>query len=415
MMFRKVHIENGIPVVMEPFKNVRSVSVGVWVTVGSRHEHTDKNGISHFLEHMFFKGTKKRSSRDIAVEIDSLGGDLNAFTSREYTAFYVKMIDEYLEKGMDLLSDIFVHSVFPEEDIAKEKKIIREEIKMIEDAPEDYVFDLFYQNVWGRAGLGQPIIGRRATVDSFTRSDLMSHIKNYYGIRDIIISCAGNFVPEKLTEMITKRFGGLRRGSEIQGNIPPVFRQKVKIYNKELSEAHICAGIPSLPQDSEDRYALSVLNSILGGGFSSRLFQNIREKRGLAYSVYSFTSSYADSGLWGVYAGVSKKKAREVVELMISEVVQLSSTITSAEVERAKKQLKGSLILGLESTNSRMNNIARQEIYFGRHITSGEIMRSIDKVTKKQITELAGRLISRDLFSVIACGDLKDDTLDGII
>lgn len=414
-MFKKEYLENGIPVVMETFKNVRSVSVGIWVKVGSRYEISDKNGISHFLEHMFFKGTKKRTTKDIAVEIDSIGGDLNAFTSRENTSFYVKVIDEYLEKGIDLLSDIFINSIFKEEEIEKEKKIIKEELKMVEDTPEDYIYDLFNQTVWGQDGLGQSILGRRETIASFTRDDILSHIRRYYGTKDIVISCAGNFAPESLIKMFNRRFGGLRRGSEPKLGLLPDFRQDVKVFSKELSEAHICIGVPSLSQTSKERYALFVLNTILGGGVSSRLFQEIRENRGLAYSVYSFTASYLDTGVLGVYAGVSKKKIRKVADLIIAEMVKLKDTLTDTELERAKQHLKGNLILALESTSSRMNNIARQEIYFGRYISPDEIMRSIDMVKIKQIIELADRLFRKELFSITAFGDLQKNVLDGVL
>jgi predicted Zn-dependent peptidase len=358
-MFKKEYLENGIPVVMEPFKTVRSVAVGVWVKVGSRYEPREENGISHFLEHMFFKGTKKRDTRDIAVEIDSMGGDLNAFTSREHTAFYIKVLDEYLDKGIDLLSDILVNSVFPEDELEKEKKIVREEIKMVEDTPDDYVHDLFNLTVWGEEGLGQSILGRRETVASFTREDILAHIRRYYGTKDIVISCAGNFVPGDLMKMLAKRFGGLRHGSEPKKGTPPEFRRDIRVYTKDMSEAHICVGVPGLSQTSDERYAFFLLNTVLGAGVSSRLFQEIREKRGLAYSVYSFTSSYVDTGLWGVYAGVSKRRIREVAEVIISEMLDLKNTLTDTELERAKKHLKGNLILGLESTSSRMNNIAR--------------------------------------------------------
>ncbi|MEW6107685.1 MAG: pitrilysin family protein [Nitrospirota bacterium] len=413
-MFRKEYLDNGIPFVMEPFRNVRSVSVGIWVKVGSRHEKPLKNGISHFLEHMFFKGTKRRTARDIAVEIDSIGGDLNAFTSRENTAFYIKVIDEYLEKGIELLSDIFINSDFPEEEIEKEKKIIKEEIKMVEDTPDDYVHDIFNQTVWGNEGLGQSILGRRESIASFTRDDIIAHIRRYYGTKDIVIACAGNFIPDNLIRTFNRLFGGLRRGSEPRIGPQPAFRKTIRVCHKELSEAHICIGLPALRQASDERYAFFVLNTILGAGVSSRLFQEIREKRGLAYSVYSFTSSYMDTGLWGIYAGVSRKKVREVVDLMISELMKLKDTLTETEVERARQHLKGSLILALESTSNRMNNIARQEIYFGRYFSPQEIMRSIDAVKISQIRELADRLIRKELLAITAYGDLQKNVLADI-
>jgi predicted Zn-dependent peptidase len=414
-MFVKEHLENGIPVVMESFKNVRSVAIGVWVKVGSRYETPAMNGISHFLEHMFFKGTKKRSPKDIAVEIDSMGGDLNAFTSRENTAFYIKVLDEYLEKGVDLLSDIFVHSTFPEDELAKEKKIIKEEVKMVEDTPDDYIHDLFNQTIWGDEGLGQSILGRRETIASFTREDLIRHISKYYGTKDIIISCAGKFQPAKLIGLLGERFGGLRRGSEPRKGLPPEFKSDVKVYTKDISEAHICIGVPSVSQTSEDRYALFVLNTLLGGGVSSRLFQEIRENRGLAYSVYSYTSMYIDTGLWGVYAGVSKKRIREVAELIIHEMLSLKDTLTEEELDKAKRHLKGNMILGLESTNSRMNNIARQEINFGRYISPDEISKAVEVVSMKQIKELSERLLMKKSLSITAYGPIQKDVLDGIL
>ncbi len=414
-MFKKEYLENGIPVVMEPFKTVRSVAVGVWVKVGSRYEPHEENGISHFLEHMFFKGTKKRDTRDIAVEIDSMGGDLNAFTSREHTAFYIKVLDEYLDKGIDLLSDILVNSIFPEDELEKEKKIVKEEIKMVEDTPDDYVHDLFNLTVWGEEGLGQSILGRRETVASFTREDILSHIRRYYGTKDIVISCAGNFVPGDLMKMLGKRFGGLRHGSEPKKGTPPGFRRDIRVYTKDMSEAHICVGVPGLSQTSDARYAFFLLNTVLGAGVSSRLFQEIRERRGLAYSDYSFTSSYVDTGLWGVYAGVSKRRIREVAEVIVSEMLDLKDTLTDTELERAKKHLKGNLILGLESTSSRMNNIARQEIYFGRYISPDDIMKAVERVDLIQVKDLADRLIKKHLFSVTAYGPIQKNILDAIL
>jgi predicted Zn-dependent peptidase len=414
-MFIKENLENGIPVVMESFKTVRSVAVGVWVKVGSRHEKPEENGISHFLEHMFFKGTKKRGTKDIAIEIDSIGGDLNAFTSRENTAFYIKVLDEHIESGLDLLSDIFVHSVFPEDEIEKEKKIIKEEIKMVEDTPDDYVHDLFNKTVWGDEGLGQPILGRRDTIASFTRESILGHIRQYYGTRDIVISCAGNFSSDEMLGLLNRKFGGLRHGTEPKKGQPPVFRQALNVVPKEMAEAHLCIGVPSISQVSEERYALFVLNTILGAGVSSRLFQEIRERRGLAYSVYSYTSSYLDTGLWGVYAGVSKKRVREVAELVIQELLGLKDSVTDVELQRAKNHLKGNLILGLESTSSRMNNIARQEMYFGKYIPPDEIIKAVNHVSMRQIQSLAERLITKDCFAVTVYGPVQKNILDGLV
>lgn len=414
-MFIKEHLSNRIPVVMEPLKNMRSVALGIWVKVGSRNETPDKNGISHFLEHMFFKGTDKRTAKDIAVEIDSLGGELNAFTSKESTTFYVKVLDEYIEKGIELLSDVFLHSTFPEEDIGKEKGIVKEEIKMVEDTPDDYIHDLFNQTIWGHTGLGQPVLGRRETVKSFTREDLVSHIRRYYGTKDVVISCAGNFEPESLLVMLNKNLGSLRRGSEPEKGPLPNFKSKVEVYNKELSEAHICLGVEGIPQASEERYALFVLNTIFGAGVSSRLFQEIREKRGLAYSIYSFIASYFDTGVWGVYAGASRKRVREVVELILKEMHGLKDTLTETELQRAKNHLKGNIILGLESTSSRMNNIARQEIYYGRYYSPNEIMKEVDSIMLGHIKDLTERLIKKEGLSLTVHGPVHEKDLKGIL
>lgn len=414
-MFTKEILSNNLPVVMESLKNMRSVVLGIWVKVGSRHETHEMNGISHFLEHMFFKGTKKRSAKDIAFEIDSLGGELNAFTSRETTTFYVKVLDEYLDQGLDLLTDIFLNSTFPDEDIEKEKKIIKEEIKMVEDTPDDYIHDLANQNIWGQNSLGQSVLGRRETIKAFTRNDLISHIRKYYGTKDTVISCAGNFEAEHLLTLLKKNLGSLKRGSQPEAGEPPVFRSKVEVIHKDLSEAHLCLGMKGVPHASKERYCLFTLNTILGAGVSSRLFQEIREKRGLAYAIYSFVASYVDTGLWGVYAGVSRKKVREVIELVLKEIYTLRETVTEAELQRAKNQLKGNIILGLESSSSRMNNIARQEIYYEKHYSPKEIMNMIDSITLAQIRDLAEEIVQKDLFSLTVYGPVSKDTLSGIV
>lgn len=414
-MFKKEHLSNGVPVVTEALKNMRSVVVGLWVKVGSRNEPSEINGISHFLEHMFFKGTRKRTAKDIAFETDSLGGELNAFTSRETTTFYIKVLDEFLEKGLELLSDVFLNSLFPEEDIEKEKKIIKEEIKMVEDTPDDYIHDLFNQTIWGHSGIGQPVLGRRETIRIFTRDDLMAHIRKYYGVKDIVISCAGNFDQMHLMALLNKNLGNLRRGSEPERGAPPGFQSTMHVFSKQLSEAHLCLGFKGIHHASKDRYSLFTLNTILGAGVSSRLFQEIREKRGLAYAIYSFIASYSDTGLWGIYAGVSRKKVREVIELILQEMHHLKDTITESELQRAKNQLKGNIILGLESTSSRMNNIARQEIYHGRYFSPKEIMDEVDSITLKQIKDLAELIIRKDLLALTIYGPVQEESLKGIL
>jgi predicted Zn-dependent peptidase len=393
-MFKKEVLENGIPVVMEQIRGVRSVSLGIWVKVGSRNESPQQNGISHFLEHMFFKGTKKRTATDIAVAIDSLGGDLNAFTSKEGTTFYIKVLDEHLEKGVGLLSDVFLRSVFPEDEIEREKGVINEEINMVEDTPDDYIHDLFSSSIWGTEGLGQPVVGKKTTVKSLTRDDLLGHIRKYYGTSDTIVACAGNFDADKLLGMLEKNLGRLRRGSVPETKPAPAFKPSTQVVGRDLSEVHVCLGIKGISQASPDRYGVLLLNAALGGGVSSRLFQEIREKRGLVYTVYSFLSSYIDTGLWGVYAGTGKKHVNTVIEKTLEELYGLHQNITGDELQRAKDQIKGSLVLGLESTSRRMQSLATQLIYYGRYFSPTELMKSIDAVTLKDAKELAEKLTS---------------------
>jgi predicted Zn-dependent peptidase len=414
-MFTKKYLDNGMPVVMEQVKSSRSFIIGIWVKVGSRHEAPEQNGISHFLEHMFFKGTKKRSARDIAVNIDSLGGDINAFTSREQTAFYVKVLDEYVDRGIELLTDIFLHSTFPAEEVEKEKGVIKEEIKLVEDTPDDYVHDLFSKNMWGDTGLGQPVLGRRETIKSFTRDHLVSHVRKYYGTTDTVISCAGNFEADYVLGRLNHFFGNLRIGSEPETFAQPAFTNSLDVHTKDLSEAHICMGIEGLPYSSQERYTISLLNTILGASISSRLYQEIREKKGYAYSIYSFLSSYIDAGFWAVYAGTGRKKAAAVAGLIIKELTELHSTLTEDEIQRAKDQLKGNLVLALESVSSKMQSNARQEIYYGRHFTQQEMMNRIEAVTLNHAKDLAARLVSSRPISLTALGPVSSEDFRGLL
>jgi predicted Zn-dependent peptidase len=410
-MFKKANLENGITVLTEQIKNLRSVSIGIWVKVGSRNELPSKNGISHFLEHMFFKGTSNRTALDIAVETDALGGELNAFTSKEGTTFLVKVLDDYLEQGLELLADIFMNSVFPPDEIEREKGVVKEEIKMVEDTPDDYIHDIFCRSIWGKDGLGQTVLGKRNTVNLFTRQDLLGHIGDYYGTSDTIVSCAGNFEFQKLISLLNRGLGGLRRGSEPASGKPPVFSARTVVHNRELSEIHICLGIEGIPHSVQDSYRALLVNTILGGGVSSRLFQEIREKRGLAYSVYSFLSSYRDTGLWAVYAGTGRKRFNEVIEEVVKGFKELPRTLTQEELDRAKSHLKGNLMLGLESSTRRMQNIASQEIYFGTYYSPAEVMRRIDAVSLKSAREFAEKLISSGRPALTVLGPVEKSDL----
>ncbi|NOZ25276.1 MAG: insulinase family protein [Nitrospirae bacterium] len=407
-MFRRGYLDNGIPVLMERIRGVRSVCLGIWVKVGSRYETRQTNGISHFLEHMFFKGTENRSQKEIAVEIDSLGGDLNAYTSKETTTFYIKLLDDYLDKGIELLMDIFLNSKLPEDEIEKEKGIVIEEIKMVEDTPDDYIHDLFSEYAWNREGLGLGILGTRKTVRSFTRKDLLEHIRKYYTVDNIVISCAGNIEHENVLGMLNGYMGSASNTSSASSLSRPTFRHGTKVVTKDCAEVHLCIGTEGIAQGSPERYAMLLMNTVVGAGVSSRLFQEIREQRGLAYSVYSYISSYHDSGLFSVYAGTGRKRYQQVIDLVRDELVGLRDTLSEDELTRAKKQLKGNLVLALESTSGRMNNLARQEIYYGKHITPSEIIKAIDGVRFSEVRDLADRLFTDRRFALTVLGPVKN-------
>ncbi len=410
-MFKKEYLDNKIPVLLERIKGVRSVCLGIWVKVGSRYETKQKNGISHFLEHMLFKGTESRSQKEIAVEIDSLGGDLNAYTSKETTTFYIKLLDDYLEKGIDLLMDIFLHSRLPEDEIEKEKGIVIEEIKMVEDMPDDYIHDLFSEYVWNREGIGLGILGTKKTVRSFTKKDLEEHIKKHYAISNIVISCAGNIEHEEVLNGLNSSIGTISNNSQPHHYSKPKFHHGTKVVSKDCAEVHLCIGTEGIDQGSPERYAMLLMNTVIGAGVSSRLFQEIREQRGLAYSVYSFTSSYHDCGLFGVYVGTGRKKYRQVIDIIKEELVTFKDTVSEDELTRAKKQLKGNLVLALESTSGRMNNLARQEIYYGKYISPSEIMKAIDGVRFSEVRELSDRLFTDGKFALTVLGPVKSTSI----
>jgi len=410
-MYKKINLANNIPLLTETAREVHSVCIGIWIKIGSRYESRDKNGISHFLEHMFFKGTESRTAKDIAVEIDSLGGEINAYTSTEYTVFYVKVLTEYMRPALDLLSDILLKSTFPETDIEKEKNIVFEEIKMVEDNPSDYVHELFSRHIWGDKGLGQTVLGGVETISSFTRNDLLDYINKYYGTENIIVSCSGNFIEEQLIDGLNGTIGRLERQGDKKIELDPVFRNKINIVTKDLSEAHICLGLKGLPYSSKDRYSMHLLNTILGSGISSRLFQNVREQRGLVYSIYSYHVAYFDTGLWAVYAGTDKKHVDEVINISADEIRNLPRTVTPDELLRAKAQLKGNLLLALESTSNKMTNIAKQEIYYGTYYSADEIIRMVESVTIDHVKELAERLTGDNSFALTVYGPVNDGDL----
>ncbi|HEX9880053.1 MAG TPA: pitrilysin family protein [Candidatus Binatia bacterium] len=412
-MFSKTVLDNGIRILSEQRSNTRSVTLGIWVENGSRHEAVEQSGISHFIEHLFFKGTEQRSATRIAEEIDSVGGVLNAFTGKEATCYYAKVLDENLPLAMDLLSDIYLHSIFDTEEIDRERSVVLQEICQVEDAPDDYVHELFNLDLFGDHPLGRPICGGAATVSSFQRQEFLDFVRRRYLPGRVLVVGAGNLRHEDLVARASKDFAPLKASPLSADGPSPKFRSGVFQHTKPLEQVHLCLGVVGIQQNHRKRYAAYLLNTLLGGGMSSRLFQEIREKRGRAYSIYSFLSSYRDVGYLAIYAGTSMEWVKEVVELIIREMGRLTAgKIKAEELERTKSQLVGNTLLGLESSNSWMSHIARSEIYFGKAISPEEIAADVHSVTKNDIIELASEILRPEGIALTLLGDFEKTPLD---
>jgi len=412
-MYRKVVLDNGVRLVMERMPSLKSVTVGVWVNVGSRDEETGEEGFSHFIEHMFFKGTASRTAAQISREIDALGGEMNAFTTRETTTFYVKVLDEQLKPGLALLADLFHHSRFPAGEIEKEKQVVLEEMRMVQDDPEEWVQDLHTQQIFGAHPLGRPILGEAATIRNLTRRGILGYVQRYYHPHETVVAAAGNFDPKQLPSLLDAHFGRFERPAASKRNRwPAEIQGGLRVHEKPLEQAHLCLGLKGIPVEHKDRYAAALLNAVLGGNVSSRLFQEIREKRGLAYSIYSCLSAYSDGGMWSVYAGTRPSEAARVVELITRELARLCTKgIQKDELARAKNQMKGSVVLGLENTSSRMGKLAKDELHHGRRVSLEEMMAGIDRVSESQLLGLSRDLYDRRQLSVSALGPVSRRTL----
>lgn len=387
---------------MEQIPSVRSAAIGVWVKTGSRNEGPELNGISHFLEHMFFKGTKTRSARDIAEAFDRIGGQVNAFTSKEYTCYYAKVLDNHADHALEVLADMFFNSAFDSEELEKEKNVVYEEIKMYEDAPDDIVHDLLSQAIYGKHPLGYPILGTEDTLSTFSRDTLQQYVHDMYTPEKVVISIAGH-VDEALIKQVEKYFGSFTRGQEQNGMVKPIFHQNTLIRKKETEQAHLCLGFDGLKIGDENMYHLTVLNNILGGSMSSRLFQEVREERGLAYSIYSYHSSYQDSGILTIYGGTGANQLDSLYET-ITQTLDLFKRdgVTEKEVTNTKEQLKGSLMLGLESTNSRMSRNGKNELMLGKHLSLDDIIANIDAVTVERVYELINSIFTNHSIALVS-------------
>jgi predicted Zn-dependent peptidase len=404
MVTREV-LGNGLRLITETMPHVRSVTIGVWLMRGSRHETDACSGIAHFVEHMLFKGTGTRSAEDIAQAIDSIGGQLDAFTAKEYASYYIKVLDEHLPLAVELLSDIVLRPAFAADELEREKKVILEEIKMVEDTPDDLVHELFTQHFWEGHPLGRPILGTKETVEALTAEKLAEYFRGAYVAENMIVSAAGNLDHAKVRELVSSAFDVLARSGEPFAEQPPRVVPQVVTRTKELEQSHLCLGTDSYPQSHDDRYVSYILNTVLGGSMSSRLFQNVREKRGLAYAVFSGLSAYRDAGNITIYAGCANEAVGEVIDLCVEELrVMKRTAVPEAELRRAKDHLKGSLMLSLENTASRMSHLARQEIYFDRHFGLDETLAGVERVTADDVRRVASDLFSNGSLAATVLG-----------
>lgn len=414
-MYHKDILPNGIRVVTEEIKGVRSCSVGVWVNVGSKDEDQTLNGISHFIEHMVFKGTANRTAHEIAETMDGVGGQLGAFTSREYTCYHVKVAKEHLYLALELLADMFLNSTFDEAEVKKEKRVVQEEIKMYEDTPDELIHDLFTKTIYQDHSLGRPVIGTSGAIRRLNREEVIRFFSARYTPERVVISVAGRITHQDVLKKVRELFGNHKTPSWSSTMHLPQVRARFFGEERDLEQVHLCLGGEGLAYTSEDRYVLSLLNGLLGGSMSSRLFEEVREKRGLAYAIYSYHSSFRDCGLFAVYVGTSRRTCHQTIRLILKELTRLKQDrVSEKELEKTKEHLKGGLILDLEDTGNRMGRLAKQEIYFNRYIPIDEILKETSRVTPAQIQELARRLFQPQALTLASIGPLSAKELKEI-
>jgi len=405
---RRTTLPNGMIILTEPMPHLRSVAMGAWIRAGSRHEAPEVNGISHFVEHMVFKGTENRTAQAIAREVDAIGGNLDAFTGKETVCFNMKVLDEHTAKALDILADLVLRPTFAEDEIRRERGVVMEEIKMDEDNPDYLVHEIFTQSFWQGHALGRPILGSVNTVGNFERSTLLDFYNSRFHGGNIVFSAAGHIDHDRFVAMVTERFAGLPAGQSLSVEAPPKTAAKIILRSKKsLEQVQLCLGVPARPLADASRYISLLLNTILGGGMSSRLFQTVREERGLAYSIYSDLNPYRDTGSLCVYAGTSASKAVELIELVMQEFRRLKELPVEAdELRRAKDQLKGNLLLSLESSGSRMSSLARQQMYFDHFFGPQEILDSVEAVQVEDLQAMAQSLFDPERVALTMLGRL---------
>ncbi len=414
-MAEKSKLDSGFTLITESIPHSPAIAIGIWIPRGSRDEERKEAGITHFIEHLLFKGTKSRKAAEIAKEFDRIGGISDAFTTREYTCIYTKILKKDLINALDILSDIYINPLFDEEEIDKEKKVVLHEIKMVNDEPEEYIHDLLYQIMWEGSSLGNPILGYIDTISQITRDQVIKFFYDNYHRRPVIISASGNLDHKELENAINDKFRVTLGEEKQRTNIIHKTGNKQLFKRKRLGQVHICLGFRSVSQSDPMRYAAYILNTVVGGGMSSRLFQKIREEKGYAYSVYSFISCYSDTGVFGVYACTSSDLITKVLEIMAGEFKRLKDEhVDEDEIESAKNQLKGHLLLGLESSENIMTKLGKNEIYFGRSISIDEINENIDKITSEEILKFSREILKSENLSIAAIGKIREKDLEKI-
>jgi predicted Zn-dependent peptidase len=402
-------LPNGIRVITESMPHVRSASLGVWADIGSAAERPEQRGISHLIEHMLFKGTERRSARQIAEAMDGVGGNLNAFTDKEATCYYAKVVDTHVPLAVDVLADMFLHSVFEPAELAKEQKVVLEEIRMYDDSPDEMIHDLFVSTMWNGSNLGDPTIGFSETVSALTRDDLRAHLSARYAPNTVVFAAAGHVEHDAIVKLVEEAFALFAGSAEPPVPERPRLTPALLVKRKETEQAYVVIGTRGLSARDERRYTLSVLDTVLGGGMSSRLFQEVREKRGLAYSVYSFQQGYRDAGLFGISAGTAPASVQECVDVVYGELAKLAEHGPSdSEIALAKEHIKGSMTLSLESSSSRMIRLGRSEFNFGRQFNIEEVEAKVDAVTREDVLQLAGELFASQNLGLCVLGPLDE-------
>nr|WP_300091217.1 pitrilysin family protein [Sedimentibacter sp.] len=407
-MIKKHTLDNGIRIVMEKIDYVKSASIGIWVNVGSNNESQETNGLSHFIEHMLFKGTENRKANEIAEDIDNLGGQLNAFTSKECTCFYVKVLDENIKEAVDILSDMFFNSLFKQEEIDKEISVVIEEIKMYEDSPEDIVHDKLTEVIFNNSPMAYNILGTEENLKTFTTKKVVEYMKKNYTPYNTVIAVAGSFDEQEFVRMINEKFKDWHNEDIKHVEPDAEYVRDVVGINKDLEQLHMCIGNKTIGRHDKNYYPLLVLNNLFGGTMSSRIFQEVREKKGLVYSIYSFVSNYSNTGIFSIYAGMSYNQAEDALRTILKEMISIKNgNITDEEFIRAKQQIKGNYILGLESTSSRMSSIGRRELLYNEIQYPEEVIESINSVKKEDVLNLAVELFDIDSLSITFTGNLN--------